>query len=140
MLRVTATLLIPLVILFNVFLWLLQESGSDDVAELTSKLSSVQVDKVSASSSTLKLPQLFNLTPNSSGKTGNVHKRQTLTSQTSQTDGLSERNSLDQSPSSNGLENLTQGLLYFLCTICYLLCIYTHCLGSSYHKLNKKYN
>ncbi|KAL5793331.1 hypothetical protein ACOSP7_001925 [Xanthoceras sorbifolium] len=84
------------------------ESGSDDVAELTSKMSSVQVDKVSASPPTLKLPQLFSLTPNSSGKGGNVQKRHALVSQTSQIDNLSERNSLDQPLSNNRLDNPTQ--------------------------------
>ncbi|KAK3183730.1 hypothetical protein Dsin_031016 [Dipteronia sinensis] len=84
------------------------ESGSDDVAELTSKMSSVQVDKVPASPPTLKLPQLFSLTPNSSGKSGNMQKRHTLASQTSQIDNISERNSLDQPLSNNHLDNPTQ--------------------------------
>ncbi|KAK4845649.1 hypothetical protein QYF36_007515 [Acer negundo] len=84
------------------------ESGSDDVAELTSKMSSVQIDKVSASPPTLKLPQLFSLTPTSSGKGGNMQKRHTLASQTSQIDNISERNSLDQPLSNSRLDNPTQ--------------------------------
>ncbi|KAF2306027.1 hypothetical protein GH714_009486 [Hevea brasiliensis] len=44
------------------------ESSSDDVAEVTSKMFAVHLDKVSASPPALKLPQLFSLTPNSSGK------------------------------------------------------------------------
>ncbi|KAI5381409.1 variant 2, AUGMIN subunit 6 [Lathyrus oleraceus] len=43
------------------------ESSTDDVSELTSRMSNVQLDKVSVSPSTLKLPQLFSMTP-SSGK------------------------------------------------------------------------
>ncbi|KAI9177544.1 hypothetical protein LWI28_016554 [Acer negundo] len=84
------------------------DSGSDDVAELTSKMSSVQIDKVSASPPTLKLPQLFSLTPTSSGKGGNMQKRHTLASQTSQIDNISERNSLDQPLSNSRLDNPTQ--------------------------------
>ncbi|CAH1437750.1 unnamed protein product [Lactuca virosa] len=50
------------------------ESSSDDVTEISSRLSTVQIDnKVS---SALKLPPLFSLTPNSTAKTGNFYKRQ----------------------------------------------------------------
>ncbi|WRX22614.1 HAUS augmin-like complex subunit 6 [Theobroma cacao] len=72
------------------------ESSSDDVGDVTSKMSTVQLDKVSASPPALKLPQLFSLTPNSSGKGGNMQKRHTLAPQTNQTEILSERNSVDQ--------------------------------------------
>ncbi|KAJ0053603.1 hypothetical protein Pint_02906 [Pistacia integerrima] len=84
------------------------ENSSDDIAEVTSKMSSVQLDKVSASPPTLKLPQLFTLTPNSSGKGGNVQKRHTLAPQTNQMESFSERNSLDRPLSNNRLDNLPQ--------------------------------
>lgn len=84
------------------------ESSSDDVAEVTSKMSTVQLDKVSASPPALKLPQLFSLTPNSSGKGANMQKRQTLASQTNQMENISERNSLDQPLSNSRLNNTPQ--------------------------------
>ncbi|XP_031283293.1 AUGMIN subunit 6 [Pistacia vera] len=84
------------------------ENSSDDIAEVTSKMSSVQLDKVLASPPTLKLPQLFTLTPNSSGKGGNVQKRHTLVPQTNQMESFSERNSLDQPLSNNRLDNPPQ--------------------------------
>ncbi|KAL5080578.1 hypothetical protein RYX36_008999 [Vicia faba] len=75
------------------------ESSTDDVSELTSRMSNVQLDKVSVSPSTLKLPQLFSMTP-SSGKAGNVQRRHGNASQTSQTENLSVSKSLD-APSNN---------------------------------------
>ncbi|XP_065878199.1 AUGMIN subunit 6 [Euphorbia lathyris] len=83
------------------------ESSSDDATEVTSKMSSMQLDKVSASPPALKLPQLFSLTPNSSGKGGNVQKRQTLP-QTNQMENISGRNSLDQPLSSSRVDNTPQ--------------------------------
>ncbi|GAU38237.1 hypothetical protein TSUD_145920 [Trifolium subterraneum] len=65
------------------------ESSTDDVGELASRMSNVQLDKVSVSPSTLKLPQLFSMTP-SSGKVGNVQRRHGNASQTSQTENLSD--------------------------------------------------
>ncbi|KAK3001853.1 hypothetical protein RJ639_020258 [Escallonia herrerae] len=44
------------------------ESSTDEVADVTSRLSAVQLEKSSASPHALKLPPLFSLTPNSSGK------------------------------------------------------------------------
>ncbi|KAG7022686.1 AUGMIN subunit 6 [Cucurbita argyrosperma subsp. argyrosperma] len=82
-------------------------SSSDEVSEATSKMSSVQLDKVSASP-TLKLPQLFSLTPNSSGKTGNMQKRHNLASQTSQIENSSENKSPDQPSSNDHMTNLPQ--------------------------------
>ncbi|CAK9317802.1 unnamed protein product [Citrullus colocynthis] len=82
-------------------------SSADEVSEVTSKMSSIQLDKVSASP-TLKLPQLFSLTPNSSAKTGNMQKRHNLASQTSQIENLSENKSLDQPSSSDHINNLSQ--------------------------------
>ncbi|KAJ6424024.1 hypothetical protein OIU84_024909 [Salix udensis] len=84
------------------------ETRSDNVAEVTSKISTVLLDKVSASPPALKLPQLFSLTPNSSGKAANLQKRQMLASQTIQMENLSERNSLDKPLSNNCLDNPSQ--------------------------------
>ncbi|KAL4577136.1 hypothetical protein LXL04_013239 [Taraxacum kok-saghyz] len=50
------------------------ESSSDDVSDVSSRLSNVQIDN--KASSALKLPPLFSLTPNSTAKTGNFYKRQ----------------------------------------------------------------
>ncbi|KAK4417857.1 AUGMIN subunit [Sesamum alatum] len=52
------------------------ESGSDEVVDMASRLSSVHLEKVSASPPTLKLPPLFSSTPSSSGKGGSMQKRQ----------------------------------------------------------------
>lgn len=54
-----------------------QENLTDDVME---RLSSVQLEKVS-SGPALKLPPLFSLTPNSSGKATQTPKRPVLTTQ-----------------------------------------------------------
>ncbi|KAJ8767959.1 hypothetical protein K2173_020899 [Erythroxylum novogranatense] len=83
------------------------ESSSDDVADVTLKMSAVQFDKVSASPHTLKLPQLFCLTPNSSGKSGNVQRRQT-SSEINKVENLSRRRSLDQAFANNCLDNPSQ--------------------------------
>ncbi|KAL5581298.1 hypothetical protein UlMin_013740 [Ulmus minor] len=83
------------------------DSTTDDITEVTSKMSSVQLDKVSASPPALKLPQLFTLTPNSSGKGGNLQKRYTSAPQASQVENLSER-SLEQPLSSTRIDNLPQ--------------------------------
>ena len=89
----------------------MQESSMDDIAEVTSKMSTIQLDKVSASPPALKLPQLFTLTPNSSGKSGNMQKRYTSAPQTYQVENLSERKSLERPLSSNLIDNLPQGFL-----------------------------
>lgn len=101
------------ILLNNVYLFfsIIQVSSTDEVSEVTSKMSSVQLDKVSASP-TLKLPQLFSLTPNSSGKTGNMQKRQNLASQTSQIENSSESKSPDRASSNDHINNLPQGLLH----------------------------
>ncbi|XP_042456828.1 AUGMIN subunit 6-like [Zingiber officinale] len=54
------------------------ESIGDDVADITSKLSSTHLEKCS-NSPTLKLPHLFNVTPNSSAKGTHATKRRTAT-------------------------------------------------------------
>ncbi|KAM7509230.1 hypothetical protein LguiA_019683 [Lonicera macranthoides] len=80
------------------------ECSSDEVNEVTSRLSNVQLEKVSASPTALKLPPLFSLTPNSSGKGGNVQKRQALP-QTNLTENVSEKKSLDQPQSNSQMGN-----------------------------------
>ncbi|KAG6524144.1 hypothetical protein ZIOFF_014035 [Zingiber officinale] len=55
-----------------------EESIADDVADITSKLSSTHLEKCS-NSPTLKLPHLFNVTPNSSAKGTHATKRRTAT-------------------------------------------------------------
>ncbi|GMJ04320.1 augmin subunit 6, GEMINI POLLEN 3 [Hibiscus trionum] len=89
------------------------ESSSDDVGDITSKMSAVQLEKISASPPALKLPQLFSLTPNSSGKGGtmqkrapltpnsagkggNMQKRHTFAPETNQIGTFSEKNSVEQ--------------------------------------------
>ncbi|KAI8541370.1 hypothetical protein RHMOL_Rhmol08G0054900 [Rhododendron molle] len=76
------------------------ESSNNEAADVASRLSTVQLDKVSASPPALKLPPLFSVTPNSSGKVGNVQKRLTL-AQTYQTENISEKKSVDQAQSIN---------------------------------------
>nr|XP_010912861.1 AUGMIN subunit 6 isoform X1 [Elaeis guineensis] len=71
-----------------------QENTNDEAAEMTSKLSFVQLDKVSTSP-TLKLPHLFSLTPNSSGKGMHAPKRHALTTQSNQ-EGLPVGKSIAQ--------------------------------------------
>ncbi|KAF4397436.1 hypothetical protein G4B88_027176 [Cannabis sativa] len=84
------------------------ESSTDDIAEVASKMSNVQIEKISASPPALKLPQLFTLTPNSSGKSGYTHKRYTSTPQTNQVESQPERKSLEQPLSNNHTDNLPQ--------------------------------
>ncbi|KAE9619879.1 putative HAUS augmin-like complex subunit 6 [Lupinus albus] len=79
------------------------DSSTDDVGEVTSRISNVQLDKASVSPATLKLPQLFSLTP-SSGKAGNVQRRHGNVPQTSQTESLPDNKSLG-SPSSTQVAN-----------------------------------
>lgn len=90
---------------------MIQDGVSNDVAELTSTMSNVQLEKVSASP-TLKLPQLFSSTPTSSGKGGNGQKRQTMASQVNKMESLSEKNSTDQALSNARPDNLPTGLLH----------------------------
>ncbi|XWS30455.1 hypothetical protein CRYUN_Cryun24cG0119200 [Craigia yunnanensis] len=84
------------------------ESSSDDVGDITSKMSTIQLEKISPSPPVLKLPQLFSLTPNSSGKGGNMQKRHTLAPQTNQIDTLSGRSSEEQPLANNRLDNPPQ--------------------------------
>lgn len=75
------------------------------MADLTSKITSIQLDRVSASPPppALKLPQLFSLTPNSSGKAGNLQKRQSSVSQANQIESMSGRKSMDEPSTNNSL-------------------------------------
>lgn len=93
------------------------------MAEVTSKLSTFQLEKVSASP-TLKLPQLFTLTPNSSGKGASTNKRPASAAQTTQIENFSERKSVEQPISNNHIDNLPQGLL---CVPCFSK---SHCIIS----------
>lgn len=76
-------------------------SSSDDMADVTSTLAAVRLEKVSSSSSTLKLPPLFSVTPSSSAKGGNAQRRSSL-GQTNPVEDLSESKPVDQ-PLSNNL-------------------------------------
>ncbi|KAL0351094.1 UNVERIFIED_CONTAM: AUGMIN subunit [Sesamum radiatum] len=75
------------------------ESGSDEVADMASRLSSIHLEKVSASPPTLKLPPLFSSTPSSSGKGGNMQKRQVAA------ETIVEKKSVEQSPTSSHMNN-----------------------------------
>ncbi|KAL0331894.1 UNVERIFIED_CONTAM: AUGMIN subunit [Sesamum calycinum] len=75
------------------------ESGSDEVADMASRLSSIHLEKVSASPPTLKLPPLFSSTPSSSGKGGNMQKRQVAA------ETIVEKKSVEQSPTSIHMNN-----------------------------------
>ncbi|KAL8136572.1 hypothetical protein V2J09_002573 [Rumex salicifolius] len=75
----------------------------DDVAEVTSRMSNFQLEKV-GNSPTLKLPPLISLTPNSSGKGGNVQRRNTVSSHTNHLENLSDQKQLD----GQSLNNLPQ--------------------------------
>lgn len=75
-------------------------------------MSTVSLDKVSTTSPALKLPQLFSLTPNSSGKSGNLQKKHVLAPQTNQIDIASEKKLLNQMMSNTQADYL-QGLPFF---------------------------
>lgn len=92
--------------------YIVQDNSNDDVSDVTSRISNIQLDKVSVSPPTLKLPQLFSLTP-SSGKSGNVQRRHNNAPQTSQTENLSDRKSLDP-PSNNEVESSAEGMFCHL--------------------------
>ncbi|XP_024980266.1 AUGMIN subunit 6 isoform X2 [Cynara cardunculus var. scolymus] len=76
------------------------ESSSDEVADVTSRLSTTHIDKVSSSSTALKLPPLFSLTPNSTAKSGNFYRRQTQ-SHTNHLENVSENLPLEQTVSNS---------------------------------------
>ncbi|KAL6518758.1 AUGMIN subunit 6 [Orobanche hederae] len=76
------------------------ESGINEVVELASGLSSVQLEKLTASPLTLKLPPLFSSTPTSSGKGGNMQKRQ-IVAEINPIEPVIEKKFVDQPPSNN---------------------------------------
>ncbi|KAL6520173.1 AUGMIN subunit 6 [Orobanche minor] len=76
------------------------ESGINEVVELASGLSSVQLEKLTASPPTLKLPPLFSSTPTSSGKGGNMQKRQ-IVAEINHIEPVIEKKFVDQPPSNN---------------------------------------
>ncbi|XP_011097327.1 AUGMIN subunit 6 [Sesamum indicum] len=80
------------------------ESGNDEVVEMTSRLSSIQLGKVSASPPTLKLPPLFSSTPNSSGKGGNMQKRQSV-AQINSIETCKDKNSLEKPPPNSHVDS-----------------------------------
>ncbi|CAI9111510.1 OLC1v1011747C1 [Oldenlandia corymbosa var. corymbosa] len=82
------------------------ENSTDEVAEMASRLSTVQLEKASPPAA-LKLPPLFSLTPNSAGKGGNPQKRQTQ-AQASQTDHVSDKRALDLSLPNNDIDGASQ--------------------------------
>lgn len=106
--------LLMMFILTLTFLLWLQESDADDISEVTSKLSTVQLEKVSASPPALRLPKLFSLTPSSSGKGGNLQKRNNLTTETQQAENAPDRKS-SQILSDNHVDNPSQGLYNIPC-------------------------
>ncbi|KAL5991172.1 hypothetical protein ACLOJK_012078 [Asimina triloba] len=71
------------------------DDATDGVSEATSKLSSLQLGKIS-NSPALKLPPLFNLTPNSTAKAAQAQKRNAVVSQIDQVENLVEMKQLDQ--------------------------------------------
>ncbi|XP_071914787.1 AUGMIN subunit 6 [Coffea arabica] len=83
------------------------ENSADEVAEMTSRLSTIQLEKVSASPPTLKLPPLFSLTPNSAGKGGNMQKRQ-MQAQANQTHDMPQKRSVDQPLNTNHTDSASQ--------------------------------
>ncbi|XP_031094765.1 AUGMIN subunit 6 [Ipomoea triloba] len=83
------------------------DNSNDEVAEMNSRLSAIQLEKVSASPPALKLPPLFSLTPNSSGKGGNTQKRQ-MPAQNSHIENISEKKFLDQPLLNNHVDNPSQ--------------------------------
>ncbi|CAA3005495.1 AUGMIN subunit 6-like isoform X2 [Olea europaea var. sylvestris] len=80
------------------------ESVLDDFAEMTSRLSSLQLEKASASPPALKLPPLFSSAPNSSGKSGNMQKRHAIP-QINQVENISDKKSVEQPLSKNNIDN-----------------------------------
>ncbi|PIA25195.1 hypothetical protein AQUCO_12300026v1 [Aquilegia coerulea] len=80
------------------------ETTIDEVSEVTSKLSTVQLEKASVSPA-LKLPQLFSLNSNYSGKGANTQKRHTTVSQPNQVENVAEGKSIDLPPSNNHVDN-----------------------------------
>ncbi|XP_047950813.1 AUGMIN subunit 6 [Salvia hispanica] len=82
------------------------ESSVDDVAEITSRLSSIQIENVSASPPTLKLPPLFSSTPCSSGKGVNMQKRHNM-AQVIPAEAIIDKKFVENPPSNSHMDNPT---------------------------------
>ncbi|KAL3813863.1 hypothetical protein ACJIZ3_015131 [Penstemon smallii] len=80
------------------------ESGNDEVVEMSSRLSSLQLEKASVTPPILKLRPLFSSPPNSSGKGGNMQKRHNA-AQINQIETITEKKSLDQPPLNHHTDN-----------------------------------
>lgn len=105
-----------------------QESSSDDVTEISSRLSTVQIDnKVS---SALKLPPLFSLTPNSTAKTGNFYKRQAQLHT-----NVSENLPLEQTASSSQVNTPQTGYIWFFSSF---TCLSDKEWNGSVHSIGKE--
>uniref|UniRef100_A0A7N0ZZA9 HAUS augmin-like complex subunit 6 N-terminal domain-containing protein n=1 Tax=Kalanchoe fedtschenkoi TaxID=63787 RepID=A0A7N0ZZA9_KALFE len=83
-----------------------RENGADEISDVASRLSNVHLQKVSASPPTLKLPQLFSMTPGSTTK--NLQKKTVVASQVNQVENISDSKSLDQPLQSNPNDNSSQ--------------------------------
>ena len=92
---------------YSLYLYFIKVGRTDDISEVTSKMSSVHLEKVVASP-TLKLPPLFSLTPNSTGKVGSVQK--SFSSPVKPVDNLLERKSVDSALLNNTMDNLPEGI------------------------------
>lgn len=86
-----------------------QESGADEVSEITSRLSSIQIENASASPPTLKLPPLFSSTPSSSGKGVNMQKRHNM-AQVNPAETMIDKKFVENPPSNSHMDNPTHGL------------------------------
>ncbi|CAM8962511.1 unnamed protein product [Rhodiola kirilowii] len=85
-----------------------KDNGTDDVSNVASQLSNVHFEKVSASPPTLKLPQLFSMTPGSTGNSGHLQKQTVVASQVNQLEDISERKPLAQPFQGNPSDNSSQ--------------------------------
>ncbi|KAK4488491.1 hypothetical protein RD792_004255 [Penstemon davidsonii] len=79
------------------------ESGNDEV-EMSSRLSSLQLEKASVTPPIGKLWPLFSSPPNSSGKGGNMQKRHNA-AQINPIETITEKKSLDQPPLNRQTDN-----------------------------------
>ncbi|VFQ61608.1 unnamed protein product [Cuscuta campestris] len=83
------------------------ENSIDEVADMNSRLSAIQLENASATPSALKLLPLFSLTPSSSGKGGNKQKRQIL-APTKHAESISGKLFMDQPLLNNHMDNPSQ--------------------------------
>ncbi|VFQ67446.1 unnamed protein product [Cuscuta campestris] len=83
------------------------ENSIDEVADMNSRLSAIQLENASATPSALKLLPLFSLTPSSSGKGGNKQKGHIL-APTKHAESISEKMFMDQPLLNNHSDNPSQ--------------------------------